>query len=426
MFEEIKRLLGRAVNALSNKQGLMSIGQVVENLKPNESGKKYVLEEVSDYEQYKGNLYITFKRYRGLRGRAFRLETLSDKLRITEIIEEQPKASNIREFEKPNIFNFATSELCQDAMFSWLIKWADDSFKTIDKQICLLGKKFLNRLTGIAINEIKSVSIKRQWKRIDILVIINEKELLIIEDKTGTSIHDNQLQKYKDIVNKKYDNKTIKLHCAYVKTENEPLDVERNIQKQGYEIISRNDLLTVLNEYKGNHPLIVDYRSHLQTIEDCVNSYLKLPVNKWGWYAWQGFYKELESNLKIDSWSYVSNPAGGFLGIWWHFVNIEDGNMYLQIEQGKLCFKIHYKGDKDCSSIRWKYHRKIIDNATRFGHNEIQKPDRFGAGTHMTVAIVNPEDLFGTQEVDIRKVVNNLKTYQSIIDILMMDAFNEQ
>ncbi len=123
-------------------------------------GKKYVLEEVSDYEQYKGNLYITFKRYHGLRGRAFRLETLSDKLRITEIVEEQSKSSDIKEFEKPNLFHFATSELCQDAMFSWLIQWADDSYNTVDKQICLLGKSFLNRLTGIAIDEIKTVSNK--------------------------------------------------------------------------------------------------------------------------------------------------------------------------------------------------------------------------------------------------------------------------
>lgn len=44
MFEKIKRLFRRAVDALSNKQGLMSIGQAVENLKPNEPGTKYVLE----------------------------------------------------------------------------------------------------------------------------------------------------------------------------------------------------------------------------------------------------------------------------------------------------------------------------------------------------------------------------------------------
>lgn len=90
--------------------------------------------------------------------------------------------------------------------------------------------------------------------------------------------------------------------------------------------------------------------------------------------------------------------------------------MYLQIEQGKLCFKIYYEGDTDRSSIRWHHYRQIIDLASKLGHNEIHKPDRFGAGTYMTIAIVSREDLFGTQEVDIDKVVEKLKTYQAIID----------
>ena len=90
--------------------------------------------------------------------------------------------------------------------------------------------------------------------------------------------------------------------------------------------------------------------------------------------------------------------------------------MYLQIEQGKLCFKVYYDGDKDRSRIRWQHHRRIIDLASKLGHNEIHKPDRFGAGTYMTVAIVSREDLFGTDVVDIDNVVEKLKSYQSIID----------
>jgi len=31
-------------------------------------GERYVIEEVTDYDEYKGNLVITFKRYPGLRG----------------------------------------------------------------------------------------------------------------------------------------------------------------------------------------------------------------------------------------------------------------------------------------------------------------------------------------------------------------------
>lgn len=80
----------------------------------------------------------------------------------------------------------------------------------------------------------------------------------------------------------------------------------------------------------------------MREIDARVNSFRSLPEKEWGWDAWQGFYKELESRVDIDSWSYIANPAGGFLGAWWHFVEEGDCTMYLQFEQGKLCFKISY------------------------------------------------------------------------------------
>lgn len=338
-----------------------------------------------------------------------KLEALTELLRSTN-----ERSTNCGE---PNIFSFATSELSQDAMFAWLIEWADPKNAAYDVSLNNTAKDFLRLLMGKDTSfTIDSVNVGRQWENIDVWVEVNENSFLVIEDKTGTSIHDDQLKRYQESAEKYYRGKRSDLCFAYVKTGNEPESTLRHIRNNGYLTVSRSDILACLNKYDGQNVILTNYRNHLQAMEDETISYRHLPVDKWGWNAWQGFYKELESRLDIGSWSYVSNPAGGFLGIWWHFVIIEDGKLYLQIEQGKLCFKIQYKGQKDRSHIRWKYYRRIIDLAARSGYNEIQKPERFGAGKYMTVAIVRPEDLFGTQEVDICKVVDKLKAYQSIVD----------
>ena len=48
----------------------------------------------------------------------------------------------------PNIFDFATSELSQDALFCWLIQWADTKYKVVDKQLHKIGQDFLSLLCG--------------------------------------------------------------------------------------------------------------------------------------------------------------------------------------------------------------------------------------------------------------------------------------
>ena len=315
----------------------------------------------------------------------------------------------------PNIFSYATSELSQDAILSWLIKWADDTYIHDDKELCMLGKALLSLLTGLEKEEIHTVDVGRQWYNIDVWVEINEDAFLIIEDKTGTTIHDDQLNRYRKIVEDEYKDKRQKLFYAYVKTGNEPTSIEKAIQTQGYNAINRQDLLSVLNIYKGRNPLVIDYRLHLQEIEDATNRYKYLPVDKWQWNEWQGFYKELENHINVDSWSYIANPAGGFLGLWWNFVKNDEIRMYLQFEEMKLCFKIEYNGDGNRSDVRWKYYSRLMkvseDNGIR-----IEKPLRFGAGTYMTIGIVPAEDVFGIGIVNVDELIDKLKCYEQIVE----------
>ena len=316
----------------------------------------------------------------------------------------------------PNIFSYATSELSQDAMFAWLLMWSAPKYAESDPELHRTGKQFVRLLAGKDADfQITSIEVGRQWEGIDIWAEVNENTVLIIEDKTGTSVHDNQLKRYMDSVNWTYVGKRTDLCYAYVKTGDEPYSVLKSIEKKGYRPITRGDILNCLNEYQGSDTLLVSYREYLRKIEASVNSYKVLPEREWGWNAWKGFYKELELRIGIDSWGYVANPSGGFLGAWWHFMEIGDCEMYLQFEQGKLCFKISYEGEEDRSEVRYRHYTRFM----AFAHvkfPEIRRPDRFGTGTYMTIAVVDEKTIFGDGLVDFMLLYSKLKQYEVLID----------
>lgn len=323
--------------------------------------------------------------------------------------------------KKPNIFSFATSELSQDAMFAWLIRWSASEYAAADPELHHVGQDFVRLLAGKDPDfKINSVDVGRQWENIDIWAEVNEDTFLIVEDKTGTSIHGDQLERYKASVEREYAGKRKDLCYAYVKTGEEPQSVLSWIERCGFRTVGRTEILECLDCYQGEDSLLVSYREHLHELDIAVNSYRSLPEKEWGWYAWQGFYKELEKRLDIESWGYVANPSGGFLGAWWHFVEMSECTMYLQFEQGKLCFKISYEGEEDRSEVRYRSYSKLMASA-RDLHPEIRRPDRFGNGTYMTIAVVDEENVFGEGPVDFNALAGKLKQYEGLLDCLLVD-----
>ena len=340
-----------------------------------------------------------------------RIQKLKEILNYSESIAESNKNA-------PNIFSFATSELSQDAMFAYLIKWADPRNMSIDKDMCQLGQSFLELLTSSDNLIINSVEVGRQWRNIDIWVEINHDTILIIEDKTNTSIHDNQLDRYRAIIEEEYNGKRNIQLFTYVKTGNEPKAVLEEIKKKGYKTISRAQILAVLNTYRGNNPIVLNYKDSLQALEDATNSYIKSPIDIWNGEAWQGFYMEIERHCHDIQWGYVPNPSGGFWGAWWHFKSPENnGNleMYLQFEEAKMCIKICYDGSENKTVIRNKCFDVLMENAAQISP-EIVRPDRFGAGTFMTIGVVKPEHLFGDKIINVPEILTRLRRYEEIVD----------
>lgn len=102
--------------------------------------------------------------------------------------------------EKPNLFQFATSELSQDAFLCWLFAHlskntsSDESAYKVAKQLLKeILAKFKQLHPGFHIGELTSYSLKieQQVKQIDILLTLEskidkEKIYVIIEDKTNS------------------------------------------------------------------------------------------------------------------------------------------------------------------------------------------------------------------------------------------------
>ncbi len=308
--------------------------------------------------------------------------------------------------KKPNLFDYATSELSQDAFICWLLKWSNPEYIEVSKELHLCGieilKAFFNKHNKEFPKTIESVEVIKQDKNIDVLCIVNGLYPIIIEDKTTTVEHSNQLAKYyEDIKNRAYDlDKIIRI---YFKTYDQS-DYD-SIKKEGYEIFNRKDLLEVLNNYEIDNDIYNDFKDRMNQIQADVDSYKILPISEWNWNSWIGFYMELQQILGDGSWGYVANQRGGFLGLWWNFIEKQEYTIHLQIETekgekvkengeetfgAKLCFKIRVDEESKRADYRWSIYSYISEEAKKY-NLLVKKPDRFGNGLYMTVAILDTE-----------------------------------
>ena len=108
--------------------------------------------------------------------------------------------------DKPNIFNYATKELSQDAVICWLLDWAgrQDVQDKEDKALRDCGRRFVEALLdehGDSLKgDIEKIEILQQDHGIDVLARINyhndRQQVLLIEDKTDTGVHGTQLEDY--------------------------------------------------------------------------------------------------------------------------------------------------------------------------------------------------------------------------------------
>jgi len=325
--------------------------------------------------------------------------------------------------KKPNLFNYATSELSQDAFLAWLIQWADKDNKKNDSYLNACAVSFVQELLGKESNlSIETVKAGRQWNNIDVWALINNKYFLVIEDKKSTKEHSNQLIRYADLSKEHYKNTNIEIVLVYFKMQEQ--SSFKFIENSGFEVYNRNKMLNILDNYYNNTPILnqnnilLDYYENLKELNYQINSYNSLPLNKWDNYSWQGFYSKLQNYIN-GHWNYVSNKGGGFLGFWWYHKRIKredlDIEFYLQLEQEKLTFKLISFSEKQRRFSRDYYRNFLFKKA-----NELNiRISRFGRlGKHMGVAKLNYEYRLTDENglLDLGATVDNLIGLMKLID----------
>lgn len=357
--------------------------------------------------------------------------------------------------ERNNIFDFATSELSQDAFICWLCNWVnfdDNSLSEDEKKLKSLATEFIEKMLGEKLED-RKVNIKRQYQKIDVLLEIQNKTefitkgnninpivdmYVIIEDKVGIGLHSNQIERYRELIsekNEKDNGSRAKIKVVYYKIYDE--DNTERLKENGVNIIlGRENILELLKEYKDkiNNSIFENYHNYLSNIETDVNSYEKKNLEDWNSNCYIGFFKELknEKNLlehaigrqKDCSWGYVNNSSGGFMGMWWFPLSEEKINKLTETSDEDIYLQIEQYNQKNIIAIKYSVPKKNKNN------KELSKED---FEKKVTIASEKRKELFSklknkleNESKDILKCENKPENIKKFENILKNEKFQKK
>ncbi|QCE34609.1 hypothetical protein FAI40_04200 [Acetobacteraceae bacterium] len=330
-----------------------------------------------------------------------------------------PQTTHIPE---PNLFYYAPSELSQDAVFTWLLSYADSKFATDFPKMHEAGKFFLAALLKKAKFEEKiefekfsyqNIEILKQFEHTDLLVKLDEKIVLLIEDKVNAQEHGDQLKTYWDKINTKFSDR--KVGALYLKTGNPQPQELGKIDFKKYSFLGRQELLSILEEIQKKVPgneIINQFLDYLQEKERAFQTYLTSPVGKWEYEGEEGFFTALAAYFEKQetetgrdeslTWKYVSNANGGFLGAFWSWGRFKGVVPYLQIEswmsgerggmENRLFVRLH---SQPSAALTWEIWDKFLEVLQKAGSEDgiqVTRVSRRRLGSTSAVAIIGDKD----------------------------------
>ena len=251
----------------------------------------------------------------------------------------------------PNIFDYATSELSQDAFLCYLFSFGKEEYKQNFPEEYALAHRFLLKCGIDAEEEI--LSVEKQVDNIDVLVITTH-HILIVEDKIYSNEHDNQIIRY--VRNISEENAKFPTHkkikVCYLKTGDYVKDYvssEAILPNEDCCSLRRHDLIELLKNCHRDQVICMFY-DRLVKIENEVATCDDENIYTWTRVKWFNYlYNSLKNKNKKFDIGNVPNAKGGFYACWfdWEYEGMVE--KYKQIEiyfkEGKtdyvnLCFKV--------------------------------------------------------------------------------------
>lgn len=234
----------------------------------------------------------------------------------------------------PNIFDYATKELSQDAFFCYLSSFALPENRTKFPVQANVADKFL-QLCGLPANE-RPETVQQQYHKIDIM-ITTARYILIIEDKTASDEHSNQIARYIDLIRDIPDNDdnsflfcnhSLKNICVcFLKTADYVRDYELPEEDKYSDIavcsLRRKDIYDLLQNDLGNDYILQSFFAYLHKKEERANI-LTDNVIDWSHYKWFAYLEKIllkhcHGNRKAFNMGWVPTPDGSFYGCWFDY-----------------------------------------------------------------------------------------------------------
>ncbi|ORJ61355.1 hypothetical protein [Geothermobacter hydrogeniphilus] len=171
--------------------------------------------------------------------------------------------------DAPNIFDFATGELSQDAFICWLLKWLDYEGENDMKKAARLFVALLFETGGLGQvrpDEVENLQLlKQQYAKTDVFFIARVKGVdtgFILEDKVHTQPHSRQLQRYEEEVRKGYPDHP--LAKIYFKTGYLFAKDLRECHGAGYGILGYREIYNFLNSVDTDDVIFISYRDYIR------------------------------------------------------------------------------------------------------------------------------------------------------------------
>lgn len=271
-----------------------------------------------------------------------------------------------------NFFEIASDELTQDSFICWLLSNSED------KEIGNISKSFLDFLCGehFDYNKVKITKITRQFKHIDIIIdylVDDEPRLLIIEDKTNSSMHDDQLNNYYKEVSSWDKGKAKKRIVHYVYYKTGIVDEQEEKQLNHFKLFSLNEIYEFFENLETKSQIINDYKNYIVKMYKDRNEVSKESLDLWSFDNWSTYFKELIDKKYANKLTYrLVTYYGKYLSALIYF---KDNSKF----KHTTCLEIFFRKEQiinatvhpvvnDGKSDSWKRHRNepicnVIDSA---------------------------------------------------------------
>ena len=261
----------------------------------------------------------------------------------------------------PNLFDYATKELSQDAMICWLIDWAgrETNGDPEGEELRQCGLAFVKALFSkwrdwgysVDLGDSVRTEVRRQDRSIDVLARVNGLQVLLIEDKTETGAHDNQLERYWESVVEgetgfgkvAEDN----VWPIYFRTGNHSLKERRRVEEQEYAVFDRTDFLSVLKTYQGTNDILIGFRCFLKRWQEETDSFRDWTndCDERKKRGWEGLYRYVEESYldnSDDNWGSLGSLVGGYNGLWIEPTETSEKSKFaIWIEEDRISFRLY-------------------------------------------------------------------------------------